>query len=153
MANLQWREHGQGASFRWVPFVEMVRNGQGEVGDAVWIQMGLKVIGKNTKCLQRILKSLDRQLFFLKNNFVLCLPNRPKGHNGLALQTPFLFSPTKDPSQPKIVTLTVAGSTHCTPKRENSNAQRVLALVQWRRMWYIDSSCLWQSCWSGNDFN
>ena len=57
-----------------------------------------------------------------------------KRHNGLALQTPFVFFPTKDPSHPKSVAFTVAGSTHCTPKREQSNSQRILALEQWRRM-------------------
>ena len=41
-----------------------------------------------------------------------------KIHKGSTLQTSFLFFPTNDSSQPKSVALIVAGSTHCTPKRE-----------------------------------
>ena len=41
-----------------------------------------------------------------------------KIHKGPVFQTSFFFFPTKDPSQPKSVALTVVGNTYCTPKRE-----------------------------------
>ena len=42
-----------------------------------------------------------------------------KIHKGSALQTSFLFFPTKDPFQPKSIILTEAGSTHCIQSINN----------------------------------
>ena len=50
-----------------------------------------------------------------------------KIHKGSALQTSFLFFPTNGPSQSKSFALTMADSTHCTPKKRKTTLIKSLS--------------------------
>ena len=63
-----------------------------------------------------------------------------KMHNETALQTFLLLLPIKDPCHPKRVFLTIPACSQRIPNRVKSNYGRSLTLVQWRKMWPMDSS-------------
>lgn len=63
-----------------------------------------------------------------------------KRHKGVVIQAFLHFLPTKEPCQPRRVSLTETGRNHNTPKRTNNNSHKTLALVQLIRIWSIDSS-------------
>lgn len=64
-----------------------------------------------------------------------------KMHIGVICQTFFCFFWTKEPCQIKGVSLTMEGPTQTIPNRKNKSCHRTLDMMQWRRMWSIDS--LW----------
>ena len=63
-----------------------------------------------------------------------------KRHKGASFQVFLLFLPTKDPHQPRKVSLTEQGRTQVTPKRANNNSHKTLILMQWIKVWLVNFS-------------
>ena len=78
--------------------------------------------------------SLSKTILFLSFQTV------QKRHNGAIIQAFLRFLPTKEPCQPIKVSLIDNGRTHVTPKIANNNSHKTLAMVQWIRIWSINSS-------------
>ena len=53
-----------------------------------------------------------------------------KRHKGANFQVFLRFLPTKDPNQPRRVSITEQGRTQVTPKRANNNSHKTLVFVQ-----------------------
>ena len=76
----------------------------------------------------------------LKANLFLSFQTVQKIHNGMVFHIFFLFLPTKGPRQQNNVSLTFSGNTHWTPNKAKTISQRVLTVVQCKRMWFTFSS-------------
>ena len=83
---------------------------------------------------------MNRKLLIIKCNPIYFLPNRPKKTQRGCLHTFLRFLPILNPRQPRRVSLTERGRTQLTLKIANNNSHKTLALVQWIRIWSIDSS-------------
>ena len=66
-----------------------------------------------------------------------------KRHKSTGSQTFFCFLLTKESCQPNRVSLTEECITQEIPKRENKSCHNILALLQCRRIWSINSSRVW----------
>ena len=83
---------------------------------------------------------MNRKLLIIKCNPISFLLNRPKRHKRAAFHTFLCFLPMLKLRHPRRVSLIERGRTQVTPKIANNNSHKTLALVQWIRIWSIDSS-------------
>ena len=63
-----------------------------------------------------------------------------KMQRGAAFQTVLWFVPTEKTCQPKRVFLTIGKRTQAMPNNENRSCPSAFTVMQWMRMWSIDSS-------------
>ena len=78
--------------------------------------------------------SLSKAILFL---FFQTNQNKQRGS---AIQAFLRFLPTKEPCQPRRVSLAESRRTHITPNRAKTSSHKTLALEQWIKMWLIVSS-------------
>ena len=80
------------------------------------------------------------KLFIVEHYPFLSFHTTQKRYKGASFQAFLRLLPTKDPNQPRRVSLTEQGRTQVTPKRANNNSHKTLVFVQWIKMWLIDFS-------------